>query len=366
MTAGADGEGTEPMYNRVITIDTTHPAATLTELVVGRFSALMLYIKGVPAAMAAVKFVITDGDDGVEFVGDRETAAGGMEAGLWSVYVRGGYQAEVGSRHYEVRLFDEGGVLYWSGHGILKTIENATSVAPADVGPTGPTGPTGVGEKGDSGVWVGDDAPPEGAIGYYPDYPNPTDGRGTKPLGSDTDTDKNTDADIDADHRKNRSVPTDNNAEEPEKVSTGRNAAASDAAPAEARPLAEWSKVLRILGKECPLLVGYLGDSKAYISGDYLLIDYRNEQFLKLISQPLYRNQIKKAAADVTGKAFKLGPYKKAAVVHILIAFSTVVQSTESRGYFYRRINHGIQTRKLHPCVEYIGKGLIFARDKVH
>ena len=46
---------------------------------------------------------------------------------------------------------------------------------------------------------------------------------------------------------------------------------------------------------------------------DYLLIDYRNEQFLKLISQPLYRNQIKKAAADVTGKAFKLGPYKKAA-----------------------------------------------------
>ena len=162
MTAGADGEGTEPMYNRVITIDTTHPAATLTELSVGRFSALMLYIKGVPAAMAAVKFVITDGDDGVEFVGDRETAAGGMDAGLWSVYVRGGYQAEVGSRHYEVRLFDEGGVLYWSGHGILKTIENATSVAPADVGPTGPTGPTGVGEKGDSGVWVGDDAPPEG------------------------------------------------------------------------------------------------------------------------------------------------------------------------------------------------------------
>lgn len=158
-----------------------------------------------------------------------------------------------------------------------------------------------------------DDAPPEGAIGYYPDYPNPTDGRETKPVGSDTDTDKNTDADIDADHRKNGSVPTDNNAEEPEKVSTGRNAAASDAASAEARPLAEWSKVLRILGKECPLLVGYLGDSKAYISGDYLLIDYRNEQFLKLISQPLYRNQIKKAAADVTGKAFKLGPYKKSA-----------------------------------------------------
>lgn len=171
------------MYNRVITIDTTHPAATLTELVVGRFSALMLYIKGVPTAMASVKFVITDGDDGVEFVGDRETAAGGMDAGLWSVYVRGGYQAEVGSRHYEVRLFDEGGVLYWSGHGILKTIENATSVAPADVGPTGPTGgpgptgpigptggpgptgatgPTGRGEKGDSGVWVGEDEPPEG------------------------------------------------------------------------------------------------------------------------------------------------------------------------------------------------------------
>ena len=79
------------------------------------------------------------------------------------------------------------------------------------------------------------------------------------------------------------------------------------------KPFTQWNNVLKELVKTCPLLVGVLKDSSAYISGDYLLIDYKNEQFLQMIKQPLYKDHLKKAAAAVTGKQYKLGPHKTVA-----------------------------------------------------
>lgn len=79
------------------------------------------------------------------------------------------------------------------------------------------------------------------------------------------------------------------------------------------KPFAQWNNVLKELVKTCPLLVGVLKDSKAFINGEYLLIDYKNEQFLQLIKQPLYKDFLKKAAFDVTGKTYKLGPHKSVA-----------------------------------------------------
>ena len=89
----------------------------------------------------------------------------------------------------------------------------------------------------------------------------------------------------------------------------------TDSAPAEEgeRPFTQWNNVLKELTKTCPLLVGVLKESSAYISGDYLLIDYKNEQFLQMIKQPLYKDHLKKAAAAVTGKQYKLGPHKTVA-----------------------------------------------------
>lgn len=93
-----------------------------------------------------------------------------------------------------------------------------------------------------------------------------------------------------------------------EKVKVTEPSQSSDA------PLDEWEDILSIIKKTCPLIAGVLQGSKAYISGDYLLIDTENSQFRSLVngSNPIYRNSIRNAAEQVLGKVYKLGPYKKA------------------------------------------------------
>jgi len=83
--------------------------------------------------------------------------------------------------------------------------------------------------------------------------------------------------------------------------------------PTDVTPVAEWDEIIRIIKTECPLLVGVLKDSEAYIKGEYLLIDAKNDQFRSLINSgnPLYKNSIRKAAAQVLGVTYKLGPYTK-------------------------------------------------------
>ena len=77
-------------------------------------------------------------------------------------------------------------------------------------------------------------------------------------------------------------------------------------------PIAEWCEVLKVLSKSCPPICGVLNGSKAYISGAYLLIDAPNEMFRGMINgeNALYRDAIRKAATQVLGKTYKLGPYK--------------------------------------------------------
>ena len=74
-----------------------------------------------------------------------------------------------------------------------------------------------------------------------------------------------------------------------------------------------WQEILSIIKRECPLMAGVLKDSDAYIKGDYLLIDAKNEQFRSLINSgnALYKNSIRKAASEVLGMTYKLGPYTK-------------------------------------------------------
>ena len=77
-------------------------------------------------------------------------------------------------------------------------------------------------------------------------------------------------------------------------------------------PIPEWSEILKVLSKTAPLLVGVLNNSKAYISGQYLLIDAPNEQFRDLINKTdsFYRDNLRSAAAEVLGQSYKLGPYR--------------------------------------------------------
>ncbi|MEG1964573.1 MAG: DNA polymerase III subunit gamma/tau [Oscillospiraceae bacterium] len=79
-----------------------------------------------------------------------------------------------------------------------------------------------------------------------------------------------------------------------------------------ATPLKEWADVIANLEKVNGALYGSLINSKAYISDDVLLVECENELFLSLVRENEYaRNSLRKATLDVTGKKFKLGPFKK-------------------------------------------------------
>ena len=75
----------------------------------------------------------------------------------------------------------------------------------------------------------------------------------------------------------------------------------------------KWNEVLAILTGTCPLIAGVLKGSKAYIKGDYLLIDAPNSQFKSMINQQggVYKEHIRAAAQRVLGATYKLGPYKR-------------------------------------------------------
>ena len=78
-------------------------------------------------------------------------------------------------------------------------------------------------------------------------------------------------------------------------------------------PLDSWDEILELLKTECPLIRGVLNDSKAYIKGQYLLIDAPNSQFRSMINNgSYYKDSIRKAAYKILGVSYKLGPYTKA------------------------------------------------------
>ena len=79
--------------------------------------------------------------------------------------------------------------------------------------------------------------------------------------------------------------------------------------------MTRWNEIVRILEKTCPLIAGVLNGSQAFIKGAYLLIDAPNEQFRSLINSgtAYYRDSIRKAAQEVLGATYKLGPYNPAA-----------------------------------------------------
>lgn len=94
-------------------------------------------------------------------------------------------------------------------------------------------------------------------------------------------------------------------------VAQPSNNAVSAPAPDGITPVEQWGEIIGILRKTCPIIAGVLGDSKAYIEGDRLLIDTSNSQFKTLVNgnNPVYRDNIRKAAQTVLGQVYKLGPY---------------------------------------------------------
>lgn len=101
---------------------------------------------------------------------------------------------------------------------------------------------------------------------------------------------------------------------EPPDVSDNTAAAQNTAEGVSAVPEAQWSEIMRVVKTTCPLIHGVLNNSRAYIKGQYLLIDAPNSQFRSLINgnNGYYKDSIRKAAHTVLGVTYKLGPYKAA------------------------------------------------------
>jgi DNA polymerase-3 subunit gamma/tau len=79
-------------------------------------------------------------------------------------------------------------------------------------------------------------------------------------------------------------------------------------------PVAQWPEILEVLKLSCPLMAGVLSGSKAYIGNGRLLIDSQLDQFKEMInSDAKYRDYIRKAAEQVLGVSYNLGPYRPAA-----------------------------------------------------
>ena len=77
--------------------------------------------------------------------------------------------------------------------------------------------------------------------------------------------------------------------------------------------ITNWREILDRLGKHNPALGGALVGSTAYRKGNYVLIDCRDDFFLKLMRENEYaRECIKQAVFEVTGVRCNIGPHKRA------------------------------------------------------
>jgi len=76
-------------------------------------------------------------------------------------------------------------------------------------------------------------------------------------------------------------------------------------------PMKEWADVINVLKTHSITIATAFKNTKAYVSGEYILIDSDNELTFKRLKQPEERERMRNAVLEVTGKVYKLGPYKK-------------------------------------------------------
>ena len=78
-----------------------------------------------------------------------------------------------------------------------------------------------------------------------------------------------------------------------------------------AKPMLEWPEVINNLKRYSRAISAAFEDSNAYVSGDYLLIETEQEIAFQLLKKSAQRDNIRKAVSEITGRTYKLGPYKK-------------------------------------------------------
>ncbi len=80
---------------------------------------------------------------------------------------------------------------------------------------------------------------------------------------------------------------------------------------ANARLMSSWDAVLEKLKKVSQIVYNAFKDSKAYVSGQYVLIDSKSEIAFELLKKSVQRDKIRAIIEGVTGISYRLGPYKR-------------------------------------------------------
>ena len=79
----------------------------------------------------------------------------------------------------------------------------------------------------------------------------------------------------------------------------------------EAKKLSEWPEILQIIKSLSPSAGAAFTGSTAYVSGGYVLIDAPKQIALTLLRQPNQRDNIRQAIKQITGRSYRLGPYRR-------------------------------------------------------
>lgn len=77
-----------------------------------------------------------------------------------------------------------------------------------------------------------------------------------------------------------------------------------------AKKFKEWPEVLKILKSYSKVIATAFNGSSAYISENFVLIDAKNTVAFELLRKSAQRDKMRVAIQEVTGKIYKLGPYK--------------------------------------------------------
>ena len=98
---------------------------------------------------------------------------------------------------------------------------------------------------------------------------------------------------------------------EPIKTNIDKSDIKNNSLYANARLMSSWDAVLERLKKVSKIVYNAFKDSRAYVSGQYVLIDSKSEIAFELLKKSVQRDKIRAIIEEVTGVSYRLGPYKR-------------------------------------------------------
>ena len=181
------------------------------------------------------------------------------------------------------------------------------SSAAVSSGSSGVTGVTGVGGVGGAAV----SAEVNGAVGQ-----NTSNHNGFASAAVSQKSDEKTDSQPVQAHPRSADNAAENRSSSSRSKPVG-NTDLIEQLSANAVIMEQWEDVLETMKSYTRIAATVFRNTTAYVSGNFILIDVNDENALKYLKDPKMREKMKAAIRDVTGRDYKLGPYKRGTAAQI-------------------------------------------------